>query len=71
MSPTRRTLITYAVVVVLVAVAAWFVLAKPLAPQPVTAGPPTTTTPVSPASESRSTPGDGTTVPRATESARC
>ena len=46
-SPKRRTLVSYALVVALVAVAVWFVVSRPVPTQPV-AAPPAPTTPTTP-----------------------
>lgn len=69
MYPPRRTLVSYAVVVVLVAAAAWFVLFKPIPPEPVTAGPPVTIT--LPATMGVPSPSDRTTGPTRSREPTC
>ena len=71
-SPKRRTLVSYALVVALIAIAAWFVLSGSVSTQPVTAPPAATTATTSTARTGQATaarttaarvepsPGDGT-----------
>ena len=56
-SPKRRTVVSYALVVVLVAIAAWFVLSGPVSPQPVSAPPAATAATTAPSRTGQATAG--------------